>query len=240
MADEQENKVPETAPEGGTAEAKAPQAAEAAGAKPAPRAPGGRPQGGGRGGDRGRRGPDRGDRGPSGRGGRGGRRGRRDREPDEPEENPYQETLIDVYRCSATVKGGRRLSFGALVTVGDSKGQVGIGYGKAKEVPGAIQKAMKRGRLSMKPFPRVGDGTIPHQVVGRFGASRVILVPARPGTGLIASAAVKAVLEAGGLKNVLTKSVGSNNTRNVVKAVMNALAKLRSREQVQALRGVGV
>lgn len=169
-------------------------------------------------------------------GGRGRGRGRRDRE--EREESPYHETLIDVYRCSATVKGGRRLSFGALVTVGDGKGKVALGYGKAKEVPGAIQKAMKKARADLKSFPMIGDGTIPHQVKGEFGASKIILVPARPGTGVIAGAAVKAILEAAGLRNVLTKSVGSNNTRNITKAVMNALGQLRSKALVSKLRGV--
>ncbi|MBN2711439.1 MAG: 30S ribosomal protein S5 [Planctomycetes bacterium] len=180
----------------------------------------------------------RGDRGERGGRGRGGRGGRKDRE--EREESPFIETLIDVYRCSATVKGGRRLSFGALFTVGNGKGKVGIGYGKAKEVPAAIQKAMKKGRTEMVSFPIVGDGTIPHRIVGRFGASEVILIPALPGTGVIASASVKAVLEAGGLKNILTKSVGSNNTRNVVKAVINALSQLRSKELVEKLRGISV
>jgi small subunit ribosomal protein S5 len=195
---------------------------------------------------RGRGGDDRGGR--PGRGGResrsAGGRGDRDRdrdrsrEPREPVEKEFTETLIDVYRCSATVKGGRRLSFGALVAVGDSQGQVAIGYGRAKEVPGAIQKAIQKGRASLKRFPISEGGTIPHQVKGRFGASRVILVPARPGTGVIASAAVKAILEAAGLTNVLTKSVGSNNTRNVVKATMNALETLRSKEEVERLRSV--
>ncbi len=168
-------------------------------------------------------------------------RGSRDkREPDEREAPEFQETLIDVYRCSATVKGGRRLSFGATVAVGDMNGRVAVGYGKAREVPGAIQKAMQQGRKDLKRFPIVGEGTIPHQVTGRFGASRVVLVPARPGTGLIANAATKAILEAGGLSNVLTKSFGSNNTRNLAKAVMQALASLRNREEVERLRGVSL
>lgn len=170
-------------------------------------------------------------------GGRGGR-GRKDR--DEPREREYQETLISVYRCSATVKGGRRLSFGSLVCVGDGKGRVGIGYGKAKEVPGAFQKAIKDGRRSLRRFPITAGGTIPHQVKGRFGASSVVLIPALPGTGVIAGMAVKAILEAGGLTNVLTKAYGSTNTRNVVKAVMNALDNLRSKEVVESLRGVSV
>ena len=172
-----------------------------------------------------------------GRGGRGGR-GRRDR--DEPREREFQETLIGVFRCSATVKGGRRLSFGSLVCVGDGKGRVGIGYGKAKEVPGAFQKAIKAGRRELKRFTITPGGSIPHQVKGRFGASSVVLIPAMPGTGVIAGSAVKAILEAGGLTNVLTKVYGSTNTRNVVKAVMDALEKLRSKEMTESLRGVEI
>ena len=178
------------------------------------------------------------------RGGRGGRgdtmrrggRGRKDR--DEPREREFQETLISVYRCSATVKGGRRLSFGSLVCVGDGKGRVGVGYGKAKEVPGAFQKAIKAGRKSLKRFSITPGGSIPHEIRGRFGASEVVLIPAMPGTGVIAGTAVKAILEAGGLTNVLTKVYGSTNTRNVVKAVMDALEKLRSKEMTESLRGV--
>ena len=143
-----------------------------------------------------------------------------------------------MYRCSATVKGGRRLSFGSLVCVGDGKGRVGIGYGKAKEVPGAFQKAIKAGRRSLKRFTITPGGSIPHEIKGRFGASQVVLIPAMPGTGVIAGTAVKAILEAGGLTNVLTKVYGSTNTRNVVKAVMDALEKLRSKEMTESLRGI--
>lgn len=220
-------------------ENQAPKANASAGAKPADRSSGSSAPRGGGGGGRGRSDRSRGgsDRGGNDRGGRGGRRGRRDREE---QASPYNETLIDVYRCSATVKGGRRLSFGALVTVGDGAGQVATGYGKAKEVPGAIQKAMKKARADLKRVPVVGEGTIPHRVVGVFGASRVIMLPARPGTGLIASAAVKAVLESAGYTNILTKSVGSNNTRNVVKAVLNGLQSLRNKELVERLRGVSL
>ena len=163
---------------------------------------------------------------------------KRKRDRDDRPVKEFSETLIDIYRCSATVKGGRRLSFGALVTVGNGKGKVGIGYAKAKEVPGAIQKAIKSAHGCTKSFVIAEGDTIPHQIIGRFGSSKVILIPARPGTGVIAGAAVKAILEAGGLKNVLTKSVGSNNTRNIVKATINALDRLRSKEVVQNLRGV--
>lgn len=175
-----------------------------------------------------------------GEGGEGdGKKRRRDRK-EEKVERDTTETLIDIYRCSATVKGGRRLSFGALVTVGNGKGKVGIGYAKAKEVPGAIQKAIKAANASLKQFQFAEGDTISHQVIGRFGASRVIIIPARAGTGVIAGAAVKAILEAAGLKNVLTKSIGNPNTRNVVKATMNALHQLRTKELVSSLRGVAL
>ncbi len=236
MPEASENKSDKVEPEAGTAQAGAP--AQDSGRPEASDRGQSAARGSGRGGGRG----GRGGRGGSGDGDRRGRSGRRDRDRDreEPDAPQFQETLIDVYRCSATVKGGRRLSFGALVAVGDEKGCVGIGYGKAKEVPGAIQKAFKKGRKSMKRFPICGEATISHQVKGRFGASLVVLVPARPGTGVIAGAAVKAILEAGGLRNVLTKSFGSNNTRNLVKATMNALENLRSPEQVAAIRGVSL
>ncbi len=196
-----------------------------------------RPRGGARTGAPGEAGAaGRGGRGRGGETGRRGGRGRKDR--DEPREREFQETLISVYRCSATVKGGRRLSFGSLVCVGDGKGRVGVGYGKAKEVPGAFQKAIKAGRRSLKRFSITPGGSIPHEIRGRFGASEVVLIPAMPGTGVIAGTAVKAILEAGGLTNVLTKVYGSTNTRNVVKAVMDALEKLRSKEMTESLRGV--
>lgn len=180
-----------------------------------------------------------GDNGAKRRGGRRDRRrgnGGKDRR--EERDHEYSETLIDIYRCSATVKGGRRLSFGALVTVGNSKGRVGIGYAKAKEVPGAIQKASKKAHSQLINFVVAEGDTVPHQIEGQYGASRVILIPARPGTGVIAGASVKAILEAGGLKNVLTKCIGNTNTRNMVKATMNALSLLRSRETVAQLRQV--
>jgi len=156
--------------------------------------------------------------------------GRRERE--------FEEIMVSVYRCSATVKGGRRLSFAALVVVGDGRGRAGLGYGKAKEVPGAYQKAVKSGRKNMAAYPVVGDGTIPHAVTGRYGAATIRLIPARPGTGLIAGTAVKALLEVCGYKNILTKSFGSNNAKNLLKATLNALGQLRSKEQIEALRGV--
>jgi small subunit ribosomal protein S5 len=175
------------------------------------------------------------------------RRTRRDRKPrrrdDRNEQrDEFMDTLVPggIFKCTAVVKGGRRLSFGALVVVGNRKGKVGIGYGKAKEVPMAIQKAIKEGRKEVKGFPLVGDGTIPHEVHGRYGAAHVVLVPAGPGTGVIAGSTVKTVLEMGGVHNVLTKSFGSNNRKNLVKATMRALASLRSKESVETLRGVSV
>lgn len=191
------------------------------------------PGGAGRGSDR------RGDRrGRSDRRGRGRGRGRDERERD----SEFMDTLVPggIFKCSAVVKGGRRFSFGALVVVGDGKGRVGVGYGKAKEVPIAIQKAIKNGRKGVASFPLVGDGTIPHEVHGRYGAAHVVLVPAGPGTGIIAGSTVKTVLEMGGVHNVLTKSFGSNNRKNLVKATMQALRSLRSRERVGELRGVEV
>jgi small subunit ribosomal protein S5 len=152
------------------------------------------------------------------------------------------DTLVPggIFKCSAVVKGGRRFSFGALVVVGDGKGKVGVGYGKAKEVPMAIQKAIKEGRASLKTFPLVGDGTIPHEVHGRYGAAHVVLLPAGPGTGIIAGSTVKTVLELGGIHNVLTKSFGSANRKNLVKATMQALTSLRNKAQVSELRGVEI
>ena len=137
------------------------------------------------------------------------------------------------------MRGGRRFSFSALVVVGDGNGSVGYGYGKAREVPLAIAKALKAARRSMVRVPIVRE-TIPHPVRARFGASRVALVPAGPGTGVIAGAAVKAVAECAGIRNLLTKSFGSNNAKNLVKAVFAGFRELRDRDQVQALRGVSL
>jgi small subunit ribosomal protein S5 len=150
-----------------------------------------------------------------------------------------ESTTVGVYRTAATVKGGRRFSFSSLVVVGDRNGRVGIGYGKANQVPPAIEKAQKEGRRRMKPYPRLGN-TIPHEVEGRFGACRVRLIPASPGTGVIASSAIRAPLEMMGIQDCLTKSYGSNNSKNLVKAVMNGLGKLRSKEQIEELRGLSL
>jgi len=147
--------------------------------------------------------------------------------------------VVKIRRCAAVVKGGRRFSFAALVVVGDGKGRVGWGYGKANEVPPAVEKAVKDGTRSMVPIPLKGS-TIPHQIKGRFGAARVVLVPASPGTGVIAGAAVRAVCEACGINDILTKSYGSANSVNLVKATIGALESLRSQSEVERLRGVSL
>jgi small subunit ribosomal protein S5 len=147
--------------------------------------------------------------------------------------------VIKIRRCAAVVKGGRRFSFTALVVVGDGQGRVGWGYGKANEVPPAVEKAVKDGARSLVPIALEGT-TIPHVVTGRFGAARVILVPAGPGTGVIAGTAVRAVCEACGISNILTKSFGSHNPINLVKATISALQTLRSRGEVERLRGVSL
>ena len=149
------------------------------------------------------------------------------------------ETVVQIRRCACVVKGGRRFSFSAMVVVGDHNGQVGWGYGKAKEVPLAVEKATKAANRNMIQVPIV-ETTIPHQVTGRFRASKVLLMSARPGTGIIAGEAVRAVVEAAGLTDILTKSFGSNNAMNLVKATFEGLSRLRTRDDVQRLRGVEV
>jgi small subunit ribosomal protein S5 len=177
--------------------------------------------------------------------GRGRGRGpRRDRDRDrggDREEGGMEERVVagSIRRCAAVVKGGRRFSFSALVVVGDRKGQVGIGFGKANEVPPAVEKAKKAALRSLKKVPLQG-GTIPHPIIGRFGASVVKLLPASPGTGVIAGSSARAVLELAGVRDVLTKAYGSTNVINTVKATLEALTGLRSKETVEALRGVGV
>ena len=149
------------------------------------------------------------------------------------------EKVIRIKRCAAVVKGGRRFSFAALAVVGDGKGRVGWGYGKANEVPPSVEKAVKDASRSMIDVP-LQEGSIPHQVVGVYGASRIVLVPARPGTGVIAGNSVRAVCEAAGIHDILTKSFGSNNPTNLIKATINALTQLRSRQEVERLRGVAL
>jgi small subunit ribosomal protein S5 len=147
--------------------------------------------------------------------------------------------VVKIRRCAAVVKGGRRFSFTALVVVGDGQGKVGWGYGKANEVPPAVEKAVKDGSRNMVPIALEGT-TIPHVVKGHYGAARVVLVPAGPGTGVIAGAAVRAVCEACGIHNILSKSFGSNNPINLVKATISALRTLRSQGEVERLRGVSL
>lgn len=145
--------------------------------------------------------------------------------------------VVKIKRCAAVVKGGRRFSFAAMVVVGDGRGRVGWGYGKANEVPPSVEKAVKDGSRSMIRVPMEG-GTIPHRIEGRFGTARVVLLPAAPGTGVIAGASVRAVCEAAGIHDILTKSFGSTNPVNLVKAAIDALTKLRSRADIERLRGV--
>src|SRR5215471_9931902 len=147
------------------------------------------------------------------------------------------EKVIRIRRCAAVVKGGRRFSFNGMVVVGNGRGRVGAGYGKANEVPPAVEKAVKDGERKLMTVPLEGS-TIAHPVQGHFGASDVVMLPASPGTGVIAGAAVRAVCEAVGIHDVLTKTYGSTNPINVVKATLNALSMLRTQEEVQRLRGV--
>jgi small subunit ribosomal protein S5 len=149
----------------------------------------------------------------------------------------WSESVVSIRRCAAVVKGGRRFSFNALVVVGNGRGQVAWGYGKANEVPPAVEKGVKDAHKQMNKVQLRG-GTIPHTVVGKFGAARVLLMPAVPGTGVIAGGAVRAVVEAAGIKDVLTKSFGSTNKLNLVKAAIDALTQLRTREEIARLRGV--
>ena len=160
----------------------------------------------------------------------------------EPRQDGLEDRVVKIRRCAAVVKGGRRFSFNALVVVGDHQGKVACGYGKANEVPPAVEKATKDAQETMKRQRRIslkGD-SIPHRVIGRFGSSRVIMVPAGPGTGVKAGPGVREVLQACGIKNILTKTHGSTNPINLVKATLQGLLALRTREEVAALRGVEV
>jgi len=157
----------------------------------------------------------------------------------EPTRGELTDKVVKIRRCAAVVKGGRRFSFTALVVVGDGHGKVGWGYGKANEVPPAVEKAIKDGSRSLVEIPMQGS-TIAHPIQGRFGAAKVTLVPAAPGTGVIAGAAVRAVCEACGIRDILTKSFGSTNPHNLVKATIQALQQLRSPVEVERLRGVSL
>ena len=155
----------------------------------------------------------------------------------EREDKTVDEIVVKINRCAAVVKGGRRFSFSALVVVGDRNGRVGLGYGKSTEVPSAVEKGRKNATHNMKPI-KVVKGTLPHRIIGRFGASRVVMVPASPGTGVIAGTSVRAVLELAGVHDVLTKSYGSNTPQNLARATLNGLLSLVTREEVESLRGV--
>lgn len=155
------------------------------------------------------------------------------------ESSQLESTTIGVFRTAATVKGGRRFSFSSLVVAGDRRGNIGCGYGKANEVPPAIEKAQKEAKRALRKVPLHG-GTLPHEVVGRFGASKVKLMPASPGTGVVAGAPVRAVMDMLGVTDCLTKCYGSTNKINVVKAALDGLSKLSEREHVAGRRGVEI
>lgn len=154
-------------------------------------------------------------------------------------ESEFAETVVHINRVAKVVKGGKNFSFSAVVVAGDGSGKVGYGTGKAREVPPAIQKASEQARREMLKIPMTG-GTVPHLVWGRWGATRVLLRPASPGTGVIAGGGVRAVMESAGVQDVLTKIVGSRNPFNVVRATFDAINQLMTEDQVQRLRGVDV
>jgi small subunit ribosomal protein S5 len=172
-----------------------------------------------------------------GGGGRGRGGPRRDRDRGGADESGVESSVVRIYRCSKVVKGGRTFSFGALVVVGDRKGNIGIGYGKANEVPSAVEKGTKDARKQMFKVNLKGT-TVPHVVTGRSGSSSVVLVPARPGTGVTAGKSVRPCLELVGVTDILSKAYGSTSPKNLVKATVDALRQLQNREQVETTRGV--
>ena len=163
--------------------------------------------------------------------------GNRDRRPQRSaEESEFEDKVIHINRCAKVVKGGRRFSFAAIVVVGDKKGQVGVGLGKAGEVPEAIKKAGKQAKKNLMRIPLEG-GTIPHEIIGHFGASKVLMKPAPEGTGIIASSSVRAILEVAGIHNILTKSIRRDNPHNVVRATFEGLSRLRTFADIAKARG---
>ncbi len=180
-------------------------------------------------------GQDQGKEGGRGRGRRGG--GRDGDKQRESNRGDLIDKMIKIRRCACVVKGGRRFSFGAYVVVGNGKGKVGLGYGKANEVPPSVEKAIKDGSRNMVEVQLAGK-TVPHICEGRCGSSKVVMIPAAPGTGVIAGASVRAVCEAVGIHDILTKNYGSTNAANVIKAAIRALQSLRTRADIERLRGV--
>lgn len=169
-------------------------------------------------------------------------RERRDRGDSDSRDQGMVDYVVRISRSACVVKGGRRFSFNALVVVGDKGGKVSFGYGKANEVPMAVEKAIKEGEAQARRSRKaqLKGNTIPHRVIGKFGASRVIMVPAGPGTGVKAGPGVREVLQAAGIANILTKTHGSTNPINLVKATLDGLQQLRTREEVARLRGVAI